>query len=76
MVDGEVERWCPECRDWWPIGFFHRNPMSRGGRRRECGACRNEAKNARRRAQASAARSRNTGGEPGEDGSRLQRIGD
>lgn len=48
-AEGEIERQCRKCSDWWPLDQFEKSPSCRGGRSSTCHACRNEYRGARRR---------------------------
>jgi len=45
-ADGEAEKFCPKCREWWPADteFFHRNPSTPDGLATYCKACQLEAR--------------------------------
>ncbi len=44
--DGELERQCAKCEEWWPADpeFFHRNPRHPRGLHIYCKACMSEAR--------------------------------
>ncbi len=54
--DGELEKQCTQCLDWWPADrdFFGSNPRERNGLHPHCLACTSERTAMRRRAMATA----------------------
>lgn len=52
LVDGETEKYCPGCYEWWPqTEEFFSFIRTRGHYHNECKACRQAKQAARREAQ-------------------------